>query len=343
MSRSRRVSALAYVAVVAMAITFPVVAGRSASVVDGRVLAVQSRTIDTFSRSGDQTRFGKLEYVGGLVMATAGDEMGALSSIRFLPDREHFLAVMDTGYWAKGRIVRGADGRMTAIADFSVSEMIGPSGYRRDRKDFMDAEGLQIVDGKVLVSFEQNHRIDSYPFDKTEASGPVTSLKPLIPPGLKFRHNGGMEALLAAPADSAIGDNLFFVAEKSYNATGDFIAAVMGGPRRGNFYVKRYPPYDVTDGVVLNDGTFLLLERCFSLTEGIGARIRRFRLADIKGQGETIDGETIFDADLSEQIDNMEGIDSFVAEDGTRRIVLISDNNHSLLERNLMLEFKLAE
>jgi hypothetical protein len=98
----------------------------------------------------------------------------------------------------------------------------------------------------------------------------------------------------------------------------------------------------VTDGVVLKDGSFLLLERKFGLKEGIGMRIRRFQLADI-APGKTISGKVVMEADFSHQIDNMEGLDAFTAADGSTHLIVVSDDNHSLLERNLLLEFKLIQ
>ena len=84
----------------------------------------------------------------------------------------------------------------------------------------------------------------------------------------------------------------------------------------------------------------LLLERKFGLIDGIGMRIRKFSQADIKPDA-TIRGETLLEADFSYQIDNMEGIDAYKAADGSTHIIVTSDDNHSLLERNLLLEFRL--
>ncbi|MEK1866862.1 MAG: esterase-like activity of phytase family protein, partial [Ensifer adhaerens] len=45
--------------------------------------------------------------------------------------------------------------------------------------------------------------------------------------------------------------------------------------------------------------------------------------------------------DMGYQIDNMEGLDVVVRPDGEVRVIVVSDDNHSILERNLMLEFRL--
>jgi hypothetical protein len=56
-----------------------------------------------------------------------------------------------------------------------------------------------------------------------------------------------------------------------------------------------------------------------------------------------VDGKVIFEANSREQIDNMEGIDVFRAADGTLHLILVSDDNHSILQRSLMLEFRLSD
>jgi hypothetical protein len=69
-------------------------------------------------------------------------------------------------------------------------------------------------------------------------------------------------------------------------------------------------------------------------------RIVRIAGGDIK-PGALVDGKTIFEADAGEQIDNMEGLDAFRAADGSIHLIMVSDDNHSILQRNLMLEFRL--
>src|SRR5690606_19172289 len=118
--------------------------------------------------------------------------------------------------------------------------------------------------------------------------------------------------------------------------------AVLDGPRAGIFAVKRQDPWDVTDGAFLPNGDLLLLERRFRLSDGVGMRIRRLDGAAIR-PGAVLDGEVLIDADLSQQIDNMEGMDVVEMDDGEIRIVVVSDDNHSILQRNLMLEFRLLQ
>ena len=342
MAAKKRWALAAFLPFAAFAAFFPVAFGGQPAKVDGETLPVKSLVIEEFKR-GAGTRFGHLEYLGGLVMATKNNEMGAVSSIRILPDKKHFISIMDTGHWATGEIERDDEGRLSGIRDYKIHSMVGSASRKsRDHKDNLDAEGMVIGNGHIYVSFERDHRIATFPLDGFENSKPLSLEKPVLDKGVKLRNNGGMEAILKSPEGGPLKGALVFVAERTYDDKGDFIAGVQSGPAKGMFFVERVGPYDVTDGVFLDDGTFLLLERKFGLRDGIGMRIRRFNGADI-APGKTIGGTVVMEADFSHQIDNMEGLDAFTAADGSTHLIVTSDDNHSLLERNLMLEFKLME
>ena len=56
-----------------------------------------------------------------------------------------------------------------------------------------------------------------------------------------------------------------------------------------------------------------------------------------------VDGPVIFTADLGNEVDNMEGIDSHVTPEGDTVITMVSDDNFSMIQRNLLLQFTLVE
>ena len=342
MAVKKRWALAAFLPFVMFAAFFPAAFGGQPAKVEGEAISVKSLVIDQFKR-GAGNRFGKLEYLGGLVMATKNGEMGATSSIRILPDLKHFISVMDTGHWAVGEIERDADGKLSGIGDYKIYSMLGSASHKsKDHKDNLDAEGMVIADGHIYVSFERDHRIAAFPLEGFETAKPVKVEKPVLDKGYRLRNNGGMEAVLKSPDDGPLKGALVYVAERSYNDQGNFIAGVQSGPGKGMFFVERVGAYDVTDGVFLKDGTFLLLERKFGLKDGIGMRIRRFEGKAI-APGKTISGSIVMEADFSHQIDNMEGLDAFTAADGLTHLIVTSDDNHSLLERNLLLEFKMVE
>ncbi|UVC09159.1 esterase-like activity of phytase family protein [Rhizobium sp. TH2] len=342
MAVKKRWTIAAFLPFVLFAAFFPAAFGGQPARVDGEVISVKSLVIDEFKR-GTGKRFGELEYLGGLVMATKNGEMGAVSSIRILPDLKHFISIMDTGHWAVGEFERDAGGRLSGIGDYKIYSMVGSASRKsKDHKDNLDAEGMVIAGGHIYVSFERDHRIAAFPLEGFETAKPVEIEKPVLDKGYKLRSNGGMEAVLKSPSNGPLEGALVYVSERSYNDQGNFISGVQSGPRKGTFFVERIGAYDVTDGVFLKDGTFLLLERKFGLKDGIGMRIRRFDGKDIES-GKTISGSIVMEADFSHQIDNMEGLDAFPAADGSTHLIVTSDDNHSLLERNLLLEFKLLE
>jgi hypothetical protein len=130
--------------------------------------------------------------------------------------------------------------------------------------------------------------------------------------------------------------------ERGLDPQGNLISFLVGGPSPGQFAVRRTNNFDISDAVLLPTGDLLILERKFSWLAGVGIRIRRIPLAQL-APGAVIDGPSIFDADLGHEIDNMEGIDAHVTPEGDTVLTLISDDNFSMLQRTLLLQFTLVE
>ena len=66
-------------------------------------------------------------------------------------------------------------------------------------------------------------------------------------------------------------------------------------------------------------------------------------LHSVLAPGALIDGPAIFDAELPHEVYNMEGNDVHVTPEGDTVLTMISDDNFSLLQRTLLLQFKLVE
>ncbi|MCY0092502.1 esterase-like activity of phytase family protein [Hoeflea ulvae] len=305
---------------------------------DDETLQIRSRLIPNFRVGSDEIRFGAFEFTGGLELSSSHQSLGAMSAIRLAEDRGRFLGVMDTGNWYAGRFERDDKGRLIGVTDFSVSPIIGANGDSSDEKWKFDAEGLALRGDEALVSFERVSRVDIYPAMAPGKSKPLGSL-PVVIPLKELRHNRGLEAIAVAPPASPLAGAVIAVSEKSLNASGDIYAAILSGRSTGVFFVKRHPPFDVTDGDFLPNGDLLLLERRFSIAEGVGMRIRRIDGSRL-GVGNLVDGPVILEADFGDQIDNMEGLDVSTDAEGQIYVTLVSDDNHSILQRNLILEFR---
>ncbi len=327
-----------FFAIVALLVGALCPSGMAAATVDVQVTA---RPIYAFKVGSDQKRFGKLEFVGGLIMDSPEPLFGAISSIRFMPDGRNFLAVLDTGHWMKGEIERNKAGAFSGLSNVHIDPMLDENGREAKRKVDMDAEGLALSGKQAFVSYEQRPRIDIYNADNLATAKPVGQLPHLIPDH-EFRRNAGMETLALSPANSPLRGAMVTVAEASVDGHGNLYAAILGGPRKGLFSVIKGGSFAVTDGAFLDNGDLLLLERRFNLAEGVGMRIRRIVGETIK-PGAVVDGDVIIEADLSNQIDNMEGLEVIKASDGSTHLIVVSDDNHSFLQRNVMLEFKLIE
>jgi hypothetical protein len=302
---------------------------------------ITSQTISSFKIGSDETRFGRLEYVGGFAMTSSGSNFGALSAFRFLDGGSKFVGVADTGFWFAGVVSRDADGKPTGIADFRIRAMLDDDRAAERPKWETDAEGLLVNGNRVTASFEREHRISTGDIDAQTLDMPLTE-ETLPVPARELRNNRGFETLALAPMSSALTGAKVAVTEKSLNKQGNIFAAVMDGPEKGIFYVARNGEFDITDGDFLPNGDLLLLERKFNMADGIAMRLRLISGETIK-KGATVDGAILLEANMGYQIDNMEALDVWQDSAGGTRVTLMSDDNHSILQRSILLEFKLLD
>jgi hypothetical protein len=105
-------------------------------------ISIKSTPIDSFSNSDpSKTRFGALEFRGGLVLTSSDKTFGGLSSLHVDADGAHFLSGTDNGSWLRGRIVY-RDGRPAAIADAEIAPMLSANGRPLAARGWFDAESL---------------------------------------------------------------------------------------------------------------------------------------------------------------------------------------------------------
>lgn len=328
-----------FVAAVAAALAAAVLPAAAGAPVEA--MEISARPIAQFRIGSDERRFGPFEFVGGLEMTSAAGDFGALSSFRFLEPGAGFIGVADTGFWFFGNVARDADGRPSGIADFRMQQMVDKSGAAVDRKWEVDAEGLDVEDGVASVGFERNHRIAQYRIDSA-GMGAAFKEVPFLVPVRELRQNKGFETVTRAHPHGQHEGGLVIVSERSIDRQGNVFAAIIEGPNKGVFTVRREGDFDITDGAFLPDGDLLLLERRFTMADGVAMRLRRIYGESI-AKGAVADGPVLMSADMGYQIDNMEAMDVWQRADGALMVSLMSDDNHSMLQRNLYLEFRLHE
>lgn len=312
----------------------------SAEEVQADEIEVSARSITRFRIARDQYRFGQLEFAGGLEMYSSARHFGALSGVALEADQKRFLGVADTGFWISGEIERDANRNPIGLSAVVMTDITDEKGAALAGKIQADAESIAVDGDTVLVGFEQRHRITRYTMDDQGELRWRQSSPPPVPL-FELRRNRGFEGLAFAPETSALSGALIGVSEKSLDRSGNIMAFVRGPDGTFEFSVQRRDDFDITDIAFLPDGDLIILERRFNVQDGIGMRLRQIDDTAIR-EGATIDGDVLIDADMRHQIDNMEALDITVDPDGVPRLTILSDDNHSLLQRNLLVEFRLV-
>ena len=310
------------------------------SVTEPVSIEVNARPLAGFdTRDRSRVRFGELEFRSGLVLTSKFRGFGGLSGLRLDAKGERFIAISDKGGWFTGRIAyRGKE--MTGLEDVEASPMLGPDGRPITARGWYDSESLALDGSLVYVGLERVNRILRYDFAKgfTRALGEEI---PVPPAARKLPNNRGLEALVAVPKNMPLAGTLIAISERGLDAEGNILGFLIGGKTPGQFTVRRTDTFDVSDATLLASGDLLLLERSFSWLGGVGIRIRRIALKSF-APGTVVDGPAIFSADLGYEIDNMEGIDAHVTGEGDTVITMVSDDNFSMIQRNLLLQFTLV-
>jgi hypothetical protein len=286
-----------------------------------------------------QRRFGDLEFRGGLVLTSKNPAFGGISAIRVEPDGEHFLSITDKGSWLRGRIVY-RDGRPDGITEAEMAPILGADGKPLAAHGWYDVESLTERDGMLYIGIERVEQIVRFDYrrDGLHARGEPIA----VPPDFKtFAFNKSLECIAAPPQGSPLANELIVITERSLDSAGNLRSFLLGSDGVTRFSVKRTDDFDVTDCTVLPPADLLVLERRYSPARGVAMRIRRVPLAEIKA-GALVDGRSMIEADLGYQIDNMEGIGVHHTTRGETILTLVSDDNFSIVQRNLLLQFAIV-
>jgi hypothetical protein len=304
-------------------------------------IEVNAQPIPSFdTRDHQHVRFGSLEYRSGLILTSRFRGFGGLSGLRLDAKGERFISISDKGSWFTGRILyRGRE--MTGLDDVEAAPMLGPDGRPITARGWFDSESIALDGPLVYIGLERVNQVLRFDFSKgfTRSRGEVV---PLPAAARKLPYNKGLEALVMVPKGLPLAGTLIAISERGLDRDGNLIAFLVGGPTPGQFSVRRTNNFDISDAVLLPSGELLVLERKFSWLAGVGIRIRRIALKSV-APGAVVDGPSIFDADLGHEIDNMEGIDAHVTPEGDTVLTMVSDDNFSMIQRTLLLQFTLVE
>ena len=305
-------------------------------------IEVRARPIAAFEpRNPERTRFGQLTFRGGIELTSSDPHFGGISAIRVEADGAKFLAVTDKGYWLRGRIVYEGS-RPAGIADAEMAPVLGHDGKPLAARGWYDTEAMARDGGTVWLGIERVNRIVRLNVGPRRAA----RARPAGPDPARHRIAAAQQGDRVPGVRAAPGlphaRALIAISERGLDEAGNIKGFLQAGSAWSEFSVKRIGDFDVTDCAVTPKGDLLVLERSFSRFRGVAMRIRRVALAGIQ-PGATIDGPVLIEADMGYQIDNMEGLSVHRAADGALVLTLISDDNFSMIQRTLLLQFTLEE
>ncbi len=317
---------------------------------DTTVLKVQSIEIKAtplafFDRQQPaKKRFGKLDWRGGLVLTSTSLSFGGWSGLAFSHDSQSFVAVSDAGSWLEGRVIYQGDSPIGVSAARS-GPLKARDGSALKRNRDRDAEAVVLTggtpgNGSLLIAFEQNDRIGRFTSSADGVAPPSAYID--MPAEAKAMRVDGFESVTVLTGGPNNGSMIAF-AERAKSSDGKIFGWIWqnGVPRQ--LALGDMGGYDITDIASLSDGRLIVLERRFRWMEGVKMRLRVVKAESIK-PGATLAGDVLLEADLNQEIDNMEGLAVSRGSRGETVLTLISDDNfNKFMQRTVLLQFALND
>lgn len=309
-------------------------------------ITVEARPLHGFDKlDSGRTSFGALEWIGGLVLTSGDSRFGGFSGVALDKDGKRLVAVSDAGTWMTADLAY-RDGRPDGLKNVLIGPLKAKDGgpLRKDRD--RDAEAVLLLSGslekgRLLISFEQNHRLGLFNIAQGRVAAPSQYMS--VPAEAKrMRPLKGFEAVAEVQNGKWKGALLAF-AEHLPDARGHHSGWIMAQGKSWRLALTDIGGFDPTDAVGLPNGDVIVVERRFRWFEGVKMRLRRISASEI-APGGVIKGETLLEADMSSEIDNMEALGLHRAADGSMVLTLMSDDNfNGLLQRTLLLQFRLKD
>lgn len=275
-------------------------------------------------------RIGELIFEGAWQLDSRNENFGGISGLTLLPEGR-FVGISDAGTL----IGFGLSNNDQMDRPF-IAPLPGSTGADLDYKD-RDSEGIthDPQSGQFWVSYEANHAIRRFSRSFARVNGVARPAEMQDWP-----ENRGAEALVR------LRDGRFIVIAESVDDGTHEALLFSGDPVEKGSVISRFtyrPPdgYRVTDGVQLPDGRLVLIHRSIGLPDGFAAKIGLLQPSLI-AKGKIVESRIIATLTSPLLVDNLEGI-AAEEKDGTTYIWLISDNNFFVLQRTILMKFRLAE
>lgn len=306
---------------------------------------IDARPIASFDRlDSSRTRFGRLEWRGGLVLTSPAAIFGGWSGLVMDGDGRRFVAVSDAGAWMTGELTYDG-GRPKAITNAKVGPLLAAGARSLKRARDRDAEAVALLDGSLsrghlLVAFERNHRIGRFEIGARGLGPPEEYLK-LPAEAQRMKSSLGFEAMTVLRGGPRKG-SVLAISERLIGEDGHHSAWILEDGAAQRVAIRDFGDFDMTGAAALADGSVLLLERRFRWLEGVKMRLRMIPAREIAAGSPAV-GEVLLEADMAQEIDNMEALAVHTGPRGETVVTLMSDDNfNSFLQRTILLQFALT-
>jgi hypothetical protein len=294
------------------------------------------KRIDEFVIAGSALANSPLQFLGGLDVSADDSEFGGLSGIEVSDGGATAFMVSDSGSFVRARLLHEG-GRLVGIVDADIQPLFpeGDTGKRLGDTEDLAFDPSAPMRGVVVRERQANALLG---FDLE--NGRPTRFAPMRvgAENRVLRSNKGLESVVYGPALSPLAGKILTIAERAPRGETDIPGWIAGV---GAFGIVVRDDFDVSSARFLPGGDLLLLERRYTPGWGIAMRLRRVPGGSV-AVGARLDGEVILEAGMTYQIDNMEGLSVHQDEAGRTLLTLVSDDNYSLLQRTLILQFELS-
>lgn len=303
------------------------------------VLPLKSTPLPLDKARPDRVHLGQLCYLGGLILHSPDPRFGGISGMRFTP-QGHVLAISDRGWWVGFHLQETAQGRPVGADQLRIAPLRGAAGGHVLTGLDGDAEALELTPHGLIVSFEQKHRLvfyHQYPFAPEPVAAPPEPRGPVYHIQRKWAANGGGEAMARLP-----DGRILILQEDATHRIGqrDVHAGVLIDQQGREVTFSYLAPKDFrpTDAAVSADGRVFILHRRYVL----GDQSALIAVADVARfqPGAHVEARELARLRAPVNVDNMEALAVRAAPDGMR-LTIMSDDNHSPLQRTLLMTFLL--
>lgn len=304
----------------------------------GDPLILFAREIELNPLRPSQRSVGPLEFLAGYQLSSESGFWGGLSGMVVSADGTLLTAIADTGRWYRIGLEHDAAGALIGIKGAESGWLLNTKGRPPKDKTYGDAEAITALpDGNLLVAFEHRDRLLLYKKPAQDHALTQPAVVAGAPPAIaKLPLNGGIESIARLPS----GEYLL-LSESGITADGDRLGWV---GRRNKWAELRLAPtgsFEPSDLALLPDGDLLLLERRVNLFDGFVSRLSLIDSATVL-PGAVLQPRELAILASPLNVDNFEAVAARAAPDGSVLIYVLSDDNQRLLQRTLLLQFRLT-